>query len=190
MTTNMMCFVCAQEIRTPIIVQDLMAVCWDQDPEGRPKMRHIKEWLQTPEFELLRAEVALGSVKTISCACVCRISPDQEEGGESLTSDGKEGPLCLRSSLGVEQDTSCFKQYASTGQQGGHGDGDHGDGSSQPSQSSPPPRAGQPFRSSSQIWLCGRDQRKGMVQIFKYYDGQPDTYVSNIFDTLGGHHCE
>jgi len=29
----------------------------------------------------------------------------------------------------------------------------------------------------TQIWLCGRDQRKGLLQIFTYYDGQAGSYV-------------
>ena len=29
----------------------------------------------------------------------------------------------------------------------------------------------------TQIWICGRDQRKGLLQIFTYYDGQAGSYV-------------
>ena len=35
------------------------------------------------------------------------------------------------------------------------------------------------FEPYTQIWLCGRDQRKGLLQIFTYYDGQPGSYVSD-----------
>lgn len=176
-----------QEIRTPIIAQDLMALCWDQEPEKRPKMRHIKEWLLMPEFELLRSEISLESVKTISCACVCRVTPEQEETGEERGGDPQATPnpldpasdmMCLRSSTGMEQDSACFEPYILPVQTSDRSSTEtHTKNLPPQSDSLPPLQSNQPFRSSSQIWLCGRDQRKGMVQIFKYYDSQPDTYV-------------
>ena len=34
------------------------------------------------------------------------------------------------------------------------------------------------FNPYSQIWMCGHDQRKGLLQIFTYIDGHPGQYVS------------
>ena len=71
-----------------------------------------------PEFELLRSEISLESVKTISCACVCRVTPEQEETGEERGGDPQATPnpldpasdmMCLRSSTGMKQDSACFE---------------------------------------------------------------------------------
>lgn len=37
---------------------------------------------------------------------------------------------------------------------------------------------GKKFDPYTQIWMCGRDQRKGLLQIFTYNDGLPGNYVS------------
>ena len=51
--------------------------------EGGERRSGWKEWGmgmgRTPEFERLRAEVDLQDVKSISCACVCRVLPENEE---------------------------------------------------------------------------------------------------------------
>ena len=152
-----------------------------------------------PEFELLRSEISLESVKTISCACVCRVTPEQEEeNGEEKGEDPQVTPspldpasdmVCLRSSTGMEQNSACFEPYILPVHHNSTETHSYNLPPPQPISlpppqpiSLPPPQlnslqSNQSFRSSSQIWLCGRDQRKGMVQIFKYYDNQPDTYV-------------
>lgn len=69
----------AKETRSLILFQDLMALCWDHDPENRPTTKQIVDWVDAPEFERLRAQISLNGVKSISCACVCRILPENEE---------------------------------------------------------------------------------------------------------------
>ena len=69
----------ARETRSLVLLQDLMAICWSQEPEDRPDMSQVREWIESPEFERLRTEVDLQYVRSISCACVCRILPENEE---------------------------------------------------------------------------------------------------------------
>lgn len=64
--------------RTPTQLQVLMEMCWNKDPENRPRMSQVVEWIRAPEFERLRAEIALREVKSISCACVCRVLPESD----------------------------------------------------------------------------------------------------------------
>ena len=67
-----------RETRSPLLLQELMFVCWKHDPHDRPRMEQVVEWILAPEFERLRAEISLNDVKSISCACVCRIHPEYE----------------------------------------------------------------------------------------------------------------
>ena len=69
----------AKETRSLILFQDLMHLCWDHDPGNRPTTKQIVDWVEAPEFERLRAQISLNGVKSISCACVCRILPKNEE---------------------------------------------------------------------------------------------------------------
>ena len=69
----------ARKTRLLVLFQDLMAMCWNQEPKERPNMSQVREWVESPEFKRLRAEVDLQDVKSISCACVCRILPENEE---------------------------------------------------------------------------------------------------------------
>ncbi len=69
----------AKETRSLILFQDLMNLCWDHNPENRPQTKQIIDWAEAPEFERLRAQIFLSGVKSISCACVCRILPENEE---------------------------------------------------------------------------------------------------------------
>ena len=69
----------ARETRSLVLFQDLMGLCWNQEPEDRPNMSQVREWIESPEFERLRTEVDLQYAKSISCACVCRILPENEE---------------------------------------------------------------------------------------------------------------
>ncbi len=67
-----------RETRSLVLLQELMALCWHQDPDLRPRMGQVAEWIQAPKFERLRSEISLSEVKSISCACVCRILPEYE----------------------------------------------------------------------------------------------------------------
>ena len=69
----------AKETRSLLLFQELMSLCWSHEPDDRPRMKQVCDWVESPEFERLRAEVSLKDVKSISCACVCRILPENEE---------------------------------------------------------------------------------------------------------------
>ena len=62
-----------KENRSPILYQELMALCWKHEPHQRPSMSQVEEWIDDPEFEQLRTEITLRDNAMISCACVCRI---------------------------------------------------------------------------------------------------------------------
>ena len=186
-----------------------MTTCWSHEPEERPKMRQIKECASSAEFDHLRAEISLKGVKSISCACVCRITPENE------TSRARPTPTHV---LGVELDTvfrSVFDDVPSMdgsldifpsnsvseydtilpsnsedsvpveragGEVVGKEEEDvyhflpHGLSAQSPlSESGDSQHTIEPY---TQMWLCGRDTRKGLLQIFTYYDGQAGCYVS------------
>ena len=282
----------AKETRTLIRLQELMELCWDKDAEARPKMSQAVEWVRAPEFERLRAEIALTEVKSVSCACVCRILPEHEpdfatlpvpppDGGMRCETDG-DGNEDFDSKLGgigdlnslverfsgpasidlivpnllpsISMESICIKNLdgkkisndgedvyqflpsknkksfrkergrtvrladerrggsvervgvsggrveADTGELtrstgDGRGDrikGDGGrdsDGRRRDTGDSGEPRSvrsdtvgrGGKFDPYTQIWMCGRDQRKGMLQIFTYNDGHSGSYVSHNY---------
>ena len=192
----------------------------------------VREWVESSEFERLRAEVNLQDVKSISCACVCRILPENEEeyiaankrDTSNITSifaipeeldeeqDGYDYPdynglnhdlgpeswresvdgdvpfysgrpklmispsgenLCIETDSGEkidDDDDNVFQFVAPRGASGGRckiteeGVGDI--------------QLQHEFDPYTQIWLCGRDQRKGLLQIFTYNDNNVGQYVS------------
>lgn len=269
----------AKETRTLIRLQELMELCWDKDPETRPKMGQVVEWIHAPEFERLRAEIALREVKSVSCACVCRILPEYEPNsrpnfssqsevgsGRGLDSSGEleeigslgslierfsgaqasidlivpnmlpsvsdsicienlEGKrigndgddvypflpskLCRKSIHGRERRPSAAKLkdegreplVESVGTDTGDWirdtddrrrdrrdtddrrniRKDTGDTAERSVRSDMLDRGKEgKFDPYTQIWMCGRDQRKGMLQIFTYNDGHPGNYVSYL----------
>ena len=68
----------AKETRTLIQMQDIMRMCWEKEPENRPTMSQVVEWIRAPEFERLRAEITLSKVNFIPCLCICHILPEHE----------------------------------------------------------------------------------------------------------------
>lgn len=225
----------AKETRSLVLFQDLMSLCWGQEPEERPTMSQVREWVELPEFERLRAEIDLQDVKSISCACVCRILPENEEEyiaanrpdephitsifaiSEDLdedepfdytisndfsfdinsgpmstaTDDGilfptkrrdtcvlispSEADLCIETDRGekIQDENDSIYQFvtprAGIRQRGVVEDGDI--------------QMQHEFDPYTQIWLCGRDQRKGLLQIFTYNDNNVGQYVSANWHT-------
>ena len=233
----------ARETRSLVLFQDLMSLCWSQEPEERPNMTQVREWVESPEFERLRTEVDLRDVKSISCACVCRILPENEEeyiaanqqdrsnitsifaipesfdegdaddfydgpsygtngfddsppglAGIHIPSDGgtffppkrhgtatcmlvtpSEDKLCIETDRGEkiqDEDDNIYQFVAPRGVSGGRKSAVVED------------RGGDvqmqyEFDPYTQIWLCGRDQRKGLLQIFTYNDNNVGQYVSD-----------
>ncbi len=116
----------AKETRSLILFQDLMNLCWDHNPENRPKTKQIVEWAEAPEFERLRAQISLSGVKSISCACVCRILPENEEEvrfpppksatGAKLSQSTETFPVTSTESTGLssvlDKMDTIFKKYS------------------------------------------------------------------------------
>ncbi len=217
-----------KETRSLVLLQDLMTFCWKHEPEDRPSMSQAKEWASAPEFERLRAEIALTEVKSISCACICRITPENEEKSAECTRlngpipensevfyDASDysftlmGDVCFdnasRQSFCVDNDIlpSVAEDNTHVQQQNGQDAVENGpesiyqflpfrgaqdvlveekeeesqddiDGGGEEMQQQ---LLLEPY---TQIWLCGRDQRKGLLQIFTYYDGQAGSYVRSL----------
>lgn len=234
----------AKETRTLIQLQDLMKLCWDQEPEHRPKMSLAVEWIQATEFERLRAEISLSEVKSISCACVCRILPEYEPqvGGyipdhstyertvyntddtdfdtlqkgsldnignldsliEEYSSMDASIDLIVPNMLpSISMESVCIEnlegkritnegediyQFVPSKQRSGSIRKDRrrrvSSGQDRPGvesgDSGGSATKGKKFDPYTQIWMCGRDQRKGLLQIFTYNDGNPGNYVSGF----------
>ena len=66
-------------IWSPVLAQSIMRMCWAHDPDERPTMKEITEWVRREEMIRLRAEISLEKVQSVSCACVCRITPEDEK---------------------------------------------------------------------------------------------------------------
>ena len=217
----------AKETRSLVLLQDLMVMCWDHEPEERPRMSQVKRWVSSPEFERLKAEIALKDVKSISCACMCRITPEDEEESiaaspaEDLGTNIRHNPedddvlfyssdeddqsaimsgLMLRdysddpglSQLNFGPQADILPSVSEDNTNVEHGENGQvvaDDGQEDSVYQFLPCGKGMRVAADddtlhhqiepyTQIWLCGRDQRKGLLLIFTYYDGQPGSYVS------------
>ena len=244
-----------KETRSPLLLQELMNVCWEHDPTNRPRMEQVVEWILAPEFERLRAEVSLNEIKSISCACVCRISPEHEESGlmKNTNASGEESkPVCNGMTEGYRSQENGLDRVGSLGSlidQYGGNDEDCGVSGGidliiqnmlptvslesvcienslgekfnnldediyqfLPSRHASGGRVSHPgsrkkrrltetrqrkiskrepkgetntspakFDPYTQIWMCGRDQRKGLLQIFTFNDNHCGYYVSHCY---------
>lgn len=180
----------ARETRSLVLLVDLMAMCWNQEPEDRPNMSQVREWIESPEFEKLRTEVDLQYVKSISCACVCRILPQNEEqciagsihmssapDGKSVFLSSSEDNVYIETDQGEKiRDDDVYQFVDPQGGSGGQGSATEGTiksavGDLQLQQHN--------FDPYTQIWLCGKN---GLLQIFTYVynDNNVGQYVSNI----------
>ncbi len=233
-----------KETRSILLLQELMFICWNQDPDMRPKMDQVVQWIQSPEFERLRVEISLDEVKSISCACVCRIQPEYEKpesedtssfhedtqpvyngmvdfdklsneslGGignlDSLVEEyGGDGgidlivpnmlPACSMESICIEdskgnritaEDKDVYQflpshrsgsraaMYRDTHQRRNRSSGRHGKFRRKQVEE-PDDLAATLVDPYTQIWMCGRDQRKGLLQIFTFNDDHSGFYVS------------
>ena len=172
----------AKETRSLVLLQDVMRLCWEHDPDQRPKMAQVNEWVDSEEFERLRAEVALSDVKSISCARVCRIVPENEQ---EFRGDRRSSSL---SPLPEELEEEEAKFLPSILEDSGHVQNAEGisgiDGEEDVYQFVPLGKKSTSHgqflldHAYTQIWMCGRDQKKGLLHIFTYYDGQAGFHVS------------
>ena len=164
--------------RTPIQLQEVMELCWQQDPDDRPTMSEIVEWMLTPAFDQLRVKVTLQGVQSISCACMCRLLPEYEEDAEpsaEISASSDSDGIQTKEGANVFDDgehnfkTSQAKTGADSGEMlrsGGHNLVEGGD------------KERRALEPCTQIWMCGRDKRKGLLELFTYIDGDPLHYVS------------
>ena len=162
-----------------------MEMCWDSEPNNRPSMSQVLQLAESIEFESLRVDSNLAQVTAISTACVLRIDPEFDSCLEHSSSDPNH---TIMKSQTITQDsvTSSKDDRHSTD-----------DTEIQPRNSRD--RSGTVFRkvgsiselrllpkgssqvrstACTQIWLCGRDKRKGLVAIFTYEDDKPGYSVS------------
>lgn len=172
-----------RQTRSLVLLQELMRLCWEHDPDHRPRMSQIREWVSAEEFERLRADVALSDVHSISCACVSRIAPENEEEEEKEDRVNGGDPRHME----TQGDDTNVKYLPSVLEDSGHVDTvtiqDVCPEEDAPTQFLPTARqsnsAGLVLEQSyTQIWMCGRDTKKGLLHIFTYYDGQPGFHVS------------
>ena len=92
-------------LRSLLMAQSIMRMCWSHDPDKRPTMKEITECVGKEEFSRLRAEISLEKVESVSCACVYRVTHDS-------TKENDEGSLPLpnghcASGIGHIQDSIC-----------------------------------------------------------------------------------
>ena len=174
-----------QEAQSPVLIQDVMEMCWDHEPNNRPSMSQVLQWAESIEFESLRVDSNLAQVTGISTACVTRIDPELDS---YLERDDSDSSYTLMKSQTITQDsvTSSKADRCNTD-----------DGEIEPR--SDRDRSGTVYRrvgsiseirllpkgtsqvkpsACTQIWLCGQDKRKGLVAIFTYEDNKPGYSVS------------
>ena len=162
-----------------------MEMCWDHEPNNRPSMSQVLQWAESIEFESLRIDSNLAQVTAISTACVTRIDPEFDSYLE-YNSDASNYELMKSQTITQGSVTSSKADRCTTD-----------DTEIQPRSNRD--RLGTVFRrvgsiteirlsakdtsqpkpsACTQIWLCGRDKRKGLVAIFTYEDDKPGYSVS------------
>ena len=161
-----------------------MEMCWDHEPNNRPSMSQVLQWAESIEFESLRVDSNLAQVTAISTACVSRIDPEFDS-CHKYNTDVSDCDL-MKSQTITQDSVNSYKA-------------DSDDTEVQPR--SGRDRLRTVFRkvgsvseirllakdtvtdqvkpsACTQIWLCGRDKRKGLVAIFTYEDDKPGYSVS------------
>ncbi len=193
------------EARALIRLQDLMKICWDQEPENRPRMEQVVEWIKAPEFESLRAEITFEGVATITCACVCRILPehvtttttDSDEHNYSRVGViyNQDGKLLTNGSLGDIGTFGLIEEFGGTStffdQIIQHLSSSNSMEQNRVDQVAEDVEAGMQLEASdsgqkkkgrfdphTQIWMYGRYKETKLLQISTFIDGIPGYTVS------------
>lgn len=60
---------------SPILLQQLMVMCWDALPQNRPSMAQTLAEVSRDEFPRLRYELCIKGLTSISTSCVFRVEP-------------------------------------------------------------------------------------------------------------------
>ena len=195
---------------SPLMAQDIMTMCWSHDPDKRPTMKKVTEWVATEEFGRLRAEMSIDRVESVSCACVCRIvvGDDRNEDEEVAFANGighqVESSISsvLKFDVGGHcrlRDMDSCTEYTrlqdgspslnSTGNILSPIQREHGrlvaDGSEERLEVIDHKEADRSdyqrqFSSEAytQVWVCDRKEKGGLLEIFSYCDTQPSYLVS------------
>jgi len=172
----------------------MMQLCWEHEPNNRPNMSQVLQWVETIEFDGLRAYSNLVEVTAISSTCVGRIDPSLEDGHFNY-SDRSDTAYELLASQIIDQDSCNVSMISSTtvasegietslilprtvrdGMGEMHRTVGAMDEAHSFSRDSSIHRSD--ITSCTQTWLCGRDKRKGLVTIFTYQDNVPGYSVS------------
>lgn len=186
-----------------MLVRELMALSWHPNPDIRPDMKQCKKWTSSDEFVRLRANFTLSDVSSVACACVSHIDLNKlmllqptEETDSSLKVNHHSEILQPQQVHEEEKELENWEivdgtisAADSTTKSGGE---------IQPAtpdeiKDVPDPRVG---RSNSrketqktritekdidlytQIWMCGKDRKKGLFSTFLFPDNQKSNYVS------------
>lgn len=195
---------------SPLMAQNIMTMCWAHEPNDRPTMKEVVQWVAKEEFSRLRAEVSIKKVESVSCACVCRITLDSEEDDENeltpvnTTSNGIGHISSITSAIqfdfsaGLNDMDPCTEytrlQYDEASfnieknilppikNERGRLCADSSEADSfenDPKHKERSKYASQLKKESySQVWLCDRKERGGLMEIFSYTDTQPSYLVS------------
>ena len=194
----------------PLMAQDIMTSCWSHDPEKRPSMKEVTEWVATEEFRRLRAEISIDEVESVSCACVCRITmEDKQEDDEVKPITNGIGHVDVESSIRstlrleaggfgrypdvdptrLQYETPSFntgrnilppvRQGRGTLVADGSGENfDVIDGKQRERSSYQRQFSNEAY---TQVWVCDKKDRGGLLEIFSYCDTQPSYLVRNWY---------
>ena len=168
----------------------MMQLCWEHEPNNRPNMSQVLQWAETIEFDSLRVYSNLVEVAAISTTCVGRIEPSFEDGHFNY-SDRSDTAFELLASQTIDRDSPIVSMTGNTSvtsegietllilpRTGRDGMGEmyrrvgSTDARSSGIHSSD-------ITSCTQTWLCGQDERKGLVMVFTYQDNVPGYSVSS-----------
>ena len=180
-----------KEHHTILPFQELMSICWNHNPEDRPNMKQIIEFIDKSEFDKLRIEAP---AKPVSCVCICRVLPKNEEVPlqasdtpnvdkcSSLNCDSSSG---IRRNVLVESFDSVHVGVLNFGTEKCSTIPDmiKTRGGSMCADATPYTRdLNGVCHASTQIWMYSYVKGQGFLQIFVWYDGTTEHYVS--FNTL------
>ena len=199
---------------SPLMAQDIMMMCWSQNPEKRPTMKKVTEWVAMEEFGRLRAEMSIDQVESVSCACVCRIAVGDDKNDDETESTLENGHSDVESSISsdlkfdagaycVLPDMDSCTEYTrlqfeppspihpainilppiqnEKGKLMADGLEESFDGMEHQLKETDRTDYQRQFSSEAytQVWVCDRKEKGGLLEIFSYCDTQPSYLVSN-----------
>ena len=187
-----------------MLVRELMALSWHPNPDIRPDMKQCKQWTSSDEFVRLRANFTLSDVSSVACACVSHIDLNKlmllqptEETDSSLKVN-HHSEILQPQQVHEEEEKELENWEVVDGTISAADSTTKSGGEVQPAtpdeiKDVPDPRVG---RSNSrketqktritekdidlytQIWMCGKDRKKGLFSTFLFPDNQKSNYVS------------